>query len=275
MQAADARATGPFAADLALIREAAVDAGRIALDYFRQDPEVWYKNHDRSPVSVADIAIDRMLHDRLLAERPDYGWLSEEREDTPERLERERLFVVDPIDGTRAFIAGKEIWCVSIAVVEHGASVAGVLVAPASGEIFEAAAGARAMKNERPIAVRRGNDGEPDGTLVVAAPDRLTSRLPAHLRQAISPVSHVPSLAYRLAMVADGRLDATLVRENANDWDIAAADVILRSAGGRVLQANGDPVRYNRASTRHGILIAGSNAALPRLAGAMADLADH
>lgn len=275
MPDADADATDRFAADLALIRDAAVDAGEMALTYFRQDPEVWFKDHDRSPVSAADIAIDAMLHERLLAARPDYGWLSEEREDAPERLSRERLFVVDPIDGTRAFIAGKEVWCVSVAVVEHGRAVAGVLVAPATGEVFAAHAGGPALKNGKPIAVRHRSRGDAEGKLVVAAPDRITSRLPEGLKQAISPVSHVPSLAYRLAMVADGRLDATLVRENANDWDIAAADIILQSAGGSVLQANGKPVRYNRPSTRHGILLAGSNTVLPRLAGAMAELSDH
>ncbi|MGN6549216.1 MAG: 3'(2'),5'-bisphosphate nucleotidase CysQ [Pararhizobium sp.] len=261
------------AADLALIRDAAIDAGDMALGYFRQNPDVWYKNHDRSPVSAADLAIDAMLHERLGRTRPDYGWLSEEREDTPERLSCDRLFVVDPIDGTRSFISGKELWCISVAVVSGGRSVAGVLVAPATGEVFAAHAGGAARKNGSVITVRPApQTGE---KLVVAAPTRLTSRLPAPLAQMIASVGHIPSLAYRIAMVADGRLDATLVREDANDWDIAAAHIILECAGGGLVKATGEAVTYNRAQTRHGILIAGSGAVLPRLAAASGELAGH
>jgi len=263
-----------LAADLALIREAAEEAGKLALGFYRRDPEVWYKNHGRSPVSEADIAVDRLLRQRLVAARPDYGWLSEESGSASDWAGRDTLFVVDPIDGTRGFIAGKDVWCVSVAVVHRGVSVAGVLVAPATGEVFTACASGPAMKTGRPIAVSvpAAADG---GRMVVAAPERIMARLPDDLKAMISTVGSIPSLAYRLAMVADGRLHATLVRENANDWDIAAADIILRRAGGTLVQRGGTPVVFGKNDAGHGILLAASNTLLPQLTEAMEQLSGH
>jgi len=247
----------PVEDDLALIRDVAEEAGELALGYFRQDPEVWYKNHGRSPVSEADLAVDGLLRRRLGEARPNYGWLSEESGSARERIGFETLFVVDPIDGTRGFIAGNDIWCVSVAVVRGGIAVAGVLAAPATGEVFTAAQGLPAERNGDRISVAVSPPAELGG-MVVAAPERLIARLPETMKAHITSFGYIPSLAYRLAMVADGRLDATLVRENANDWDIAAADVILRSAGGVIVQEDGRAPAYNRSETEHGILVAGS-----------------
>ncbi|HET7412913.1 MAG TPA: 3'(2'),5'-bisphosphate nucleotidase CysQ [Pararhizobium sp.] len=271
---ADPPSTPDLRADLDLIREAALEAGAVALSYFRCNPEVWYKNEGRSPVTVADIAVDDLLRKRLLAARPEYGWFSEESETAPDAWRRETLFVVDPIDGTRGFVAGRDIWCVSIAVVHRMRSVAGVLVAPATGEVFAACEGGQAEKNGAPIAVQ-ASDGMPGEKLAIAAPDRLMARLPDDLRRMVTRVGHIPSLAYRLAMVADGRLHATLVRESANDWDIAAADIILRSAGGELVQHTGAPVAYDRQGLPHGVLVAGSGSVLARLTEAMGDIPAH
>lgn len=262
------------AADLALIREAAEEAGELALNFFRRDPEVWYKHHGRSPVSEADIAVDALLRQRLGAARPAYGWLSEESGHDNDRIGRDTLFVVDPIDGTRGFIAGQEVWCVSVAVVHRGVSVAGVLVAPATGEVFTAHEDGPAQKNGAAIAVSEPAEAD-GGRMVVAAPARIMDSLPDDLKALVTSVGRIPSLAYRLAMVADGRLHATLVRENANDWDIAAADVILRMAGGSLVQRGGAPMIYNRSDTHHGILMAGSPAVLPRLTEALTRFSGH
>lgn len=274
MQDAERRPPGGVADDLALIIEVAQEAGDLALGYFRQDPEVWYKNHGRSPVSEADIAVDGLLRRRLCEARPLYGWLSEESGGAPERVGYDTLFVVDPIDGTRGFIAGKDIWCVSVAVVTGGVAVAGVLVAPATGEVFSAAEGMSALRNGQPISVSTPSATAPGG-IVVAAPDRLMTRLPDDVKAHITSFGYIPSLAYRLAMVADGRLDATLVRENANDWDIAAADVILRSAGGVILQEHGTAPAYNRTATEHGILVAGSPSVADRLSSMLWTTSGH
>ena len=116
--------------DLALLRDAAREAGIIAMRYFGNNPQVWMKG-GTSPVSEADHAADAYLRDTLLSARPDYGWLSEETADNPVRLSARRTFVVDPIDGTRGFLEGLRSWCVSVAVVEDGRTLAGVLECPA------------------------------------------------------------------------------------------------------------------------------------------------
>lgn len=237
--------------DLALIRDAAREAGRIAMRYFGRTPEVWMKPGD-SPVSEADFAVDRFLRETLLAARPDYGWLSEETVDDPARLAARRTFIVDPIDGTRAFIDGRDVWCVSIAVVEDGASIAGVLDCPAREEVFEATAGGAALLNGSPIRVAAGR--EPP---IVAGPKPMLAAFAARgVRFATQ--SYVPSLAYRIAMLACGRIDGTFVKARSHDWDLAAADLILGEAGGKVCDADGATLRYGLADTVKGSLVAGS-----------------
>jgi myo-inositol-1(or 4)-monophosphatase len=253
-----------WAADLALIIEAAREAGRVALDHFGQSPEVWWKNEGMSPVSAADYAANRVLEQRLRDARPTYGWLSEETDDDPERLARDTLFVVDPIDGTRAFLAGKKTWCVSVAVVHQGAPVAGVLVAPALDEEFTAIAGGKAERNGIEIAV---SAPAPDARLKLASAQDLVAGIDKSLRPRIERVEHIPSLAYRLALVADGRLDGTLVKPNSHDWDLAAADLILSRAGGMLTDLEGRALVYNRVEVTHPVLCAASASTLPMLLG--------
>ena len=140
--------------DLQLIRDAAREAGDIAMRYFKRNPEVWLKG-GHSPVSEADYAVDKFLRETLIAARPDYGWLSEETVDSAARLEARRTFVVDPIDGTRSFLEGRSTWCVSIAVVENGNAVAGVVDCPAKDEIYWAEPVAAAGRTGRGSSSRR------------------------------------------------------------------------------------------------------------------------
>ena len=139
-----------LAADLDLIRAAAVAAGDLALAEREAGLKIWSKSGG-SPVTSADMAVDRLLHDALIGARPDHGWLSEETVDTPERLSARRIFVVDPIDGTVAYMKGKPWWCIPIAVVEDGRPVAAVIHAPALNETFTAVLGGGATLNGRPI----------------------------------------------------------------------------------------------------------------------------
>ncbi|WP_425356474.1 3'(2'),5'-bisphosphate nucleotidase CysQ [Xaviernesmea rhizosphaerae] len=250
-------------ADLDLITEAAQAAGATALGFFGANPKVRFKSEDRSPVSEADYAANDVLKEKLLVARPNYGWLSEETDDDPARLRCETLFVVDPIDGTRAFIAGKDVWCVSVAVVHRGRPVAGVLVAPALRQLYQATAEGPALLDG---AVLKAPGPAEERPLAVALPEDVLARLPEPARRLIHRVSHVPSLAYRLAMIADGRIDATVVKKNAHDWDLAAADLILARAGGALVDLSGQPLVYNRESVSHGMLLAGSLAAQRMLA---------
>lgn len=251
--------------DLALIREAAHEAGRIAMRFFGKAPEVWMKA-GVSPVCEADLAIDKYLSETLLSARPHYGWLSEETADSPERLKARRTFVVDPIDGTRGFLEGRDTWCVSIAVVEGGVPLAGVLDCPASGEVFSAVAGEGARKGGKIVRVRQAGPRP-----VVGGPKPMVRTAQESLGGTIQPGGYIPSLAYRLAMVASGRIDATFVKPNSHDWDLAAADLILREAGGRILNRAGEQPTY--ASTdnpKHGALVAGSGRLLETLAPVLA-----
>lgn len=246
-------------ADLALVVAAAREAGEIALQYFGRDPRSWTKGAD-SPVTEADIAADRFLFNRLLTARPHYGWLSEETADTQARLERRRVFVVDPIDGTRGFIAGNADWCVSVAIVEDGKPVVAALAVPARQEWFEAVAGGGARLNGRVLAVRPPPEG---ATLRFAGPVSHWRALSA-AGMAMGERRVTPSLAYRLALVAADRIDLATASPNACDWDLAAADLLVHEAGGALCAAMGDRIRYNRAELRHPALVAGD----PGLVGA-------
>lgn len=255
----EADAPDDLGADLALLVEAARGAGEIALGYFRRSPKSWTKGVD-SPVTEADIAADRFLFERLVGARPHYGWLSEETTDTPERLGRHRVFVVDPIDGTRGFIEGNPDWCVSVAIVEDGLPVAAALAVPARGEWFEATAGGGARLNGAPLAP-------------IADPGQRELRnagAQRHLRAlmesgfSLAERRVTPSLAYRIALVAAGRIDLATAAPNAHDWDLAAADLLVHEAGGLLCTAGGGAIRYNRAEPRHGALVAGARALVER-----------
>jgi myo-inositol-1(or 4)-monophosphatase len=251
-------------ADLDLLQRAAHEAGALAMTYFRRNPAVWAKEGG-SPVSEADMAVDALLRTRLLVERPSYGWLSEEALDDRSRRERPLVFVVDPIDGTRGFLRGDERWCVSIAIVAAGRPVVAALVAPARGEIFTAVAGHGAWLNGERLAV--SPLAGLGGARIAGPLGWLRTR--AVSRTGAAPEPHVPSLAYRFAMVAAARLDAAIASPRASDWDVAAADLIVHEAGGRFTGLDGAPPSYDREETRHGALVAANPVIGPDLLAAM------
>ena len=240
-----------YETDLELLRTAAVTAGIIAASYFRRDLKTWTKENS-SPVSEADIVLDKFLFSALTTARLDYGWLSEESADDLKRLEHRRVFVVDPIDGTRGFIRGEDRWTVSLAVVENGVPVAGVVYAPARDEMYVACRGGGATLNGKPIT----RHTPPDRMLpLIPAPGAVHQELQAAgLDYTRGPA--YPSLAYRLVQVATGKLDATVVRRGAQDWDIAGAAVILAETGVAFEDACMGAMQFNRAEIRHGALAA-------------------
>jgi myo-inositol-1(or 4)-monophosphatase len=242
----------PESGDLDLLVAAGREAAALALTYFGQDPRSWPKGA-ASIVSEADFAVDRLLADRLLAARPDYGWLSEETADNPDRLGRHRTFVVDPIDGTRAFLSGRREWCVSLAVVEAGRPVTAVLLTPALGGLYRAAAGAGADLDGRRLTT--SGRGELAGARF-AGPRRFARPAAEAAGVPIKAVRFVPSLAYRIALVASGEIDVAISGPNAHDWDIAAADLLVHEAGGTFSDLAGRKPRYNRAEITHPVLVA-------------------
>jgi len=232
------------AADLALIVEAALEAGALAATLRRRGLEIEYKQGDGSPVTNADLAADALLTERLRAARPDYGWLSEETADDAERLSCRRLFVVDPIDGTRAFLNDKPWWAVSIAVVEGERPTAGVVFAPQLEETYAAAVGKGATLNGRPIRASAATTIEGSG--MVADPRLFT--LPHWPRPwPQMRVAQRNSTAYRMCLVASGAFDAAVTLMQKHDWDLAAADLIANEAGCFVGNHTGAGFAYNGA----------------------------
>jgi len=230
-------------ADLALIREAAIVAGEMAVSMRAAGLER-HNKADGSPVTNADLAVDAFLRETLTAARPDYGWLSEETADDLARLACERVFIVDPIDGTRAYIRDKPWWGVSIAVVENGRPIVGVVAAPDRDEVFEAVLGGGARMNGKPIAA--SNTPALEGSAMLA--DLAMLKHPAWPTP--WPEMRVESrnaIAYRLCSVACGDVDAMLALSPKNEWDMAAGDLIAAEAGCLVTDHKGGPLAYNRA----------------------------
>ncbi len=241
-------------ADRGLLEAAARAAGEIALGFVGRPNPVREKPDGHGPVSAADLAVDRQLHETLLAARPGYGWLSEEGEDGPARLEATRVFVVDPIDGTRAYLAGQKAWALSLAVVEAGRPIAAVVHLPALGHTYSAAAGGGATLDGAPIRVA---PAPPEAGARVLAPGSALD--PSLWPGGPPPVERHfrPSLAYRLCLVAEGRFDAVFSFRDTWEWDVAAGDLIAREAGASVTTRVGEPPVYNRPSPRlPGILVA-------------------
>jgi myo-inositol-1(or 4)-monophosphatase len=244
--------------DRQLLRRAVAAAGALALEHFRADPEHWYKAPGQV-VTHADLAVDRLLHDILIGARPEDAWLSEERPDDGSRLRRRRAWMVDPIDGTRAFADHLPEFAISVALVVEGQPVLGAVFNPATEERFEAERGGGARLNGQRLAVTGQRD--------LAGARLLSSRTELHKRdwQSLIPeadFSPVSSLAYKLALVAAGRFDGLLAFRPSHDWDLAAALLLVHEAGGRISEADGTPIVLNNPTPRHAGLVAAGTAAL-------------
>ena len=250
-----------LAADLELIRQAALDAGALALAEREAGLKIEAKPGG-SPVTSGDLKVDALLRDRLLTARPDYGWLSEETADSAARLERSRIFVVDPIDGTIAYMKRTPWWCVPIAVIEEGQVVAAVIHAPVTGETFEAVRGGGARRNGAAIAASDADTLEDASVLGDA---RLIEG--PHWDEPWPPLRFEKrnALAYRMALVAAGAFDAALALTPKWDWDVAAGSLIAEEAGARVSDHLGRPWRFNRPDPRQTSLVCAAPALHPMI----------
>jgi len=227
------------------------EAGALAASYRGEALKHWTKHGD-SPVSEADIAVDDLLRERLTQLMPDCGWLSEETEDDRARLGSPRLWVVDPIDGTRAYVNGRTDWSVSVALVENGRPTAGAVYAPLEDGLYLALAGAGATRDGAVLAASRSESFK---DARAAGPKPMLAEL-ARTEPGIIQVPKVHSLALRLARVASGKLDLALASKSSHDWDLAAADIIVHEAGGMMTTLAGERTVYNRDEVRHGALVA-------------------
>ena len=243
--------TDQLSRDIALLTDTVRDAGALGLKMFRTELRMWTKG-ESSPVSEADIAVNDLVESRLKTATPDYGWLSEETADDESRLGRRLTWIIDPIDGTRGYLAGREDWCVSAALVDGATPLIAAVFAPSTDEFFFAVRGRGATCNGRPI---RAAGGVATDFSRIAGPKPLVQRLAAP-GEDIMLYPRIGSLALRLCWAANGRLDAAFAGGQSRDWDLAAADLIVHEANGRMTELSGGPILYNRLEVTHGLLVA-------------------
>ncbi|MDQ1901325.1 3'(2'),5'-bisphosphate nucleotidase CysQ [Paracoccus sp. WLY502] len=241
--------------DLALLAQAAQAAGPIALSFWKAEPKAWDKPGDAGPVTEADLAVNDTLREMLTTARPDYGWLSEESEADASRLDARHCFIIDPIDGTRAFIAGQAGFAHSLAIAEGDRIVAAVVHLPAMDLTFTAHADGPALLNGRPI---RPSKAGIQGARVLTYK---SATEPEHWKDGKAPPfrrEFRPSLAWRLCLVAEGRFDAALSVRHVWEWDIAAGSLIAQRAGAMATDRHGGPMRFNSARAMvDGMIVAG------------------
>jgi myo-inositol-1(or 4)-monophosphatase len=238
--------------DAALLRQTVREAGALALSLFRTELKNWTKGVS-SPVSEADIAVNDLIERRLRDATPDYGWLSEESADDEARLNKPLVWIVDPIDGTRGYLAGREDWCVSVALVENNSPVLAAVFVPVSDEFFFAIRGHGATRNDAAIHATAGTEMD---FARIAGPKPLVERLSDRKSGEIVLHPRIGSLALRLCRVAEGTLDAAFAGGQSRDWDLAAANLIVQEANGNMTVLSGDSIRYNRREVTHGVLVA-------------------
>jgi len=243
------------ATDLPLLIDAARIAGRVATSFVGPTAARWDKPEGAGPVTEADLAVNDALEQTLRLARPDYGWLSEETEDTEQRLDREAVFIIDPIDGTRSFVEGARTWAISIAVALRGTVTAAAIYLPLRDKLYAAGAGLGATLNGAPLSVTQAPMA-PQSTVLAARPNfdarHWQNGAPALDRH------YRPSLAYRLSLVGQGRFDGMLTLRPSWEWDIAAGALIVSEAGGAISDRTGAPLRFNNARpTLNGVVAAG------------------
>ena len=237
--------------DCSRLTAAVREAGALALKSFGQQIKSWTKDGN-SPVSEVDIAVNDLLRERLTEASSGDGWLSEESENEPARVTKSRVWVVDPIDGTRAYIAGRPDWSISAALVENGRPTVAVVFAPVSDELFAAVIGKGATRNAAKMVVSDGARLEGART---AGPKRTLESIAA-CQPGLIIVPRIHSLALRLVRVAQGAIDAAIAGGNSHDWDLAAADLLVHEAGGMLTSLDNMPLTYNGPVPVHGVLVA-------------------
>jgi len=243
--------------DAILVRRVTEEAGRIALSYFARDIHVWDKSPD-NPVSEADIAVDTFLRTTLMQNRTGYGWLSEETEDQPERLRCGRLWIVDPIDGTKSFLEGGEHWGISVALVQDGKPILAAFYAPVLDAFYFAERGHGVTKNGRNIKVSEQTDLNAARMMGDPAAFKSKKFWPTPWPETMF-TEQANSIALRICQIADGQFDCCVTLRPKNDWDVAAADLIVEEAGGLLTTGTGRRLIFNRENPLHDHIVSTNN----------------
>lgn len=232
--------------EMEVAEHAAREAGSIIMGLFKGKYDVQEKSKN-NPVTSADLAANRRIREIIHGRFPQDGWLSEEDKDTSHRLRLSRVWVVDPIDGTKEFIEGVPQFAVSIGFVVDGRPQAAVVFNPAQDHFYQAAAGQGATLNGRPIHVTPRD--QIDGALLLVSRSEPRKKFQVFVdRCAIEPVG---SIAYRLAQVAGGKGDGTLTFRSIREWDICAGVLMVEEAGGSAVDGTGKLLIFNQPDARH------------------------
>ena len=253
--------------DLSLLIDCARQAGQVALSYTGATALRWDKPQGAGPVTEADLAVNAMLHERLMQARPDYGWLSEESDDNAVRLGQSHVFIIDPIDGTRSFIEGADTWSHSLAVARDGEIIAAVVYLPMLDRLYAASLGGGSKLNDVPIKA----SATPDliNATVLATKPVMAGVHWAGGDPGFKP-AHRPSLAYRLGLVGQGRFDGMVTLRKSWEWDIAAGALIVTEAGGLCTDRTGAALRFNNSDPRLNGVLAGGASVHAALLGSLA-----
>jgi myo-inositol-1(or 4)-monophosphatase len=243
--------------ELVVAEEAARAAGAIIREVYERDFEVREKSHD-NPVTEADLRANEAIRSRIVAAFPDDGWLSEETADSRERLGKKRAWIIDPLDGTKEFIQHIPELCVCIALVEDGRPIVGVEFNPIRDEMFTAARGHGLRLNGAPASVSKTARLADAKVLASRSEDKRGEWDPY---KSLMQVTLTGSVAYKLALIASGRADATFSLTPKNEWDVCAGTMLIEEGGGRMTDSSGQPLRFNRENPLLPGIIA-SNAAL-------------
>lgn len=231
---------------LKLAQNAASQAGDILLQYYQNDYEIRDKSY-HNPVTTADNAADDFLKDFIMKETPDFGWLSEETKDSPQRLSKEFVWIVDPLDGTKEFIEGVPHFVVSIGLVQHGKPVLGVIFNPVRNQMITANGAGEVLLNGNETALCKGTELNEVGCV--------NSRSETHRglwepwKNTFKNLVPIGSVAYKLALVGTGQEDFFVTLRPKNEWDICAGHAILCANGGILKVLDGTEVRYNKPGT--------------------------
>ena len=232
--------------DLKLAINASLKAGEIIMQYYCDDYEIKEKGY-HNPVTTADNKADSYLKSTLMSARPQYGWLSEETVDSKDRLNKERVWIVDPLDGTKEFIEGVPQFVVSIALVEKGIPIIGVLHNPVTKETFHAAKGEGAYLDENRY---RCSIKDSTTDMVILNSRSETRRgLWEPYKKHFKELQPIGSVAYKMGLTAVGKADIFATLRPKNEWDICAGTCLINEAGGKVINLNGKEITFNNQKT--------------------------
>tara|TARA_Y100000591_G_scaffold109881_1_gene93436 strand:+ start:778 stop:1557 length:780 start_codon:yes stop_codon:yes gene_type:complete len=232
--------------DLKLAISASISAGDIIMKYYQHDYEIKEKGY-HNPVTTADNEADSFLKSELTNARPNYGWLSEETVDSEDRLGKERVWIVDPLDGTKEFIEGVPQFVVSVALVEDGLPIIGVLHNPVTKETFHASKGNGTYFDD---AIHNCSVKESTTDMVIFNSRSETRKgLWEKYKQHFKKLKPIGSVAYKMGLTAIGKADIFATLRPKNEWDICAGTCLINEAGGKVINLNGEKITFNNRKT--------------------------